>query len=220
MNPALLPHAAPKAATSEPSAPVSGRLRDLRSFLRTWLRSPARVGAIAPSSAALARLITSQVTVAAGRVLELGPGTGVFTRALLERGVAEEDLVLVEAAPEFAALLKQRFPHAQVLCADARRLPRQLSGGDDDGVAAVVSGLPLRNLSRRHRLAVLLGAFRHLPVDGAFYQFTYGAQFPLPRSWTDRHGFKVQRLGRVYGNLPPATVYRVTRRAASRWIGA
>lgn len=219
MNPASLPQAAPKTATSEPSATVSGRLRDLRSFLRTWLRSPARVGAIAPSSAALARLITSQVAVAAGRVLELGPGTGVFTRALLERGVPEEDLILVEAAPEFAALLNRRFPHAQVLCADARHLPRQLSAGDS-GVAAVVSGLPLRNLSRRHRLAVLLGAFRHLPVDGAFYQFTYGAHFPLPRSWTDRHGFKVQRLGRVYGNLPPATVYRVTRRAASRWIGA
>lgn len=219
MNPASLHPAASKPAALEPSASAYGRLRDLGSFLRTWLHSPARVGAIAPSSAALARLITGQVDVAAGRVLELGPGTGVFTRALLERGMSEEDLILVEAAPEFAALLKQRFPAAQVLCADARHLPRQPSWGEHD-VAAVVSGLPLRNLSRRHRLAVLLGAFRNLPADGAFYQFTYGARFPLPRSWTDRHGFKVQRLGRVYGNLPPATVYRVTRRAASRWIGA
>lgn len=219
MSPASLPQTPSKSAPLESSATAHSRLRDLWAFLHTWLRSPARVGAIAPSSAALARLMTSEVCTAPGRVLELGPGTGVFTRALLERGVAEENLILVEAAPEFAALLERRFPAAQVLRADARQLPRRLARVDS-GVSAVVSGLPLRNLSRRHRLAVLLGAFGHLSADGAFYQFTYGARFPLPRSWTDRHGFKVQRLGRVYGNLPPATVYRVTRRAASRWIGA
>lgn len=219
MSPASLPQTPHESAPLESSAVAYPGWRDLWSFLRTWRRSPGRVGAIAPSSAALARLITSEVAAAPGRVLELGPGTGVFTRALLERGVREEDLVLVEAAPEFAALLERRFPAAQVLRADARYLPHPLSRVGSP-VSAVVSGLPLRNLSRRHRLAVLLGAFGHLAVDGAFYQFTYGARFPLPRSWTDRHGFKVQRLGRVYGNLPPATVYRVTRRAASRWIGA
>lgn len=219
MNPAPLPQTTPRSASPASSANAYGGLRDLWPFLRTWLHSPARVGAIAPSSAALARLMTGEVAVDAGRILELGPGTGVFTRALLARGISEENLILIEAAPGFAALLERRFPAARVLSADARYLPRELPRGER-GVSAVVSGLPLRNLSRRHRLAVLLGAFRHLCVDGAFYQFTYGASFPLPRSWTDRHGLKVQRLGRVYGNLPPASVYRVTRRAASRWIGA
>lgn len=191
---------------------------DYWAFLRSWSRAPGRVGAIAPSGAALARLITAQIDAGTGPVLELGPGTGVFTRALLERGVAERDLTLVEYGPDFARLLGERFPQARVLCADARRLRRARLFGDA-GAGAAVSGLPLRNLPPRQRLAVLLGAFAQLREDGACYQFTYGLSFPLPRAWLERYGFKVQRLGAARLNLPPASVYRVTRRRDWRRMG-
>lgn len=211
-SPPLTP--AVRAAAPRP-APARG---DLWSFLRSWSRAPGRVGAIAPSGAALARLITAQIDAGTGPVLELGPGTGVFTRALLERGVAERDLTLIEFGPEFAQLLGERFPQARVLCADARRLRRARLFGEV-GAGAVVSGLPLRNLPPRQRLAVLLGAFAQLGEDGAYYQFTYGLSFPLPRAWLERYGFKVQRLGRARLNLPPASVYRVTRRRDWRSMG-
>ncbi|MFN3494862.1 MAG: phospholipid methyltransferase, partial [Hydrogenophaga sp.] len=74
-------------------------------FLKTWIKQPIRTGAIAPSGNALAKLITSGIEAGAGPVIELGPGTGAFTRSILARGVAERDLVLVERSPDFARLL-------------------------------------------------------------------------------------------------------------------
>ena len=58
------------------------------SFLRAWLRAPHRVGALAPSGPALARLMTAQINALDGPVIELGPGTGAFTRALLDQAQA------------------------------------------------------------------------------------------------------------------------------------
>ena len=80
---------------------------------------PRTVGAIAPSGTGLANLITSEITAATGPVLELGPGTGVFTEALLARGVKENDLTLIEYGSDFMRLLQARFPRARVLWMDA-----------------------------------------------------------------------------------------------------
>ena len=77
-------------------------MSDLLPFFRAWVADPKRVSAISPSSSALAELITSEISPATGSVLELGPGTGVFTRALIARGLDEGDLTLVEAGAEFA----------------------------------------------------------------------------------------------------------------------
>ncbi len=100
-------------------------LRDTASFLRAWLADPRRVSAITPSGMALARLVTAEITPATGPVLELGAGTGVFTRALLARGVQERDLTLLEYGVDFARLLGERFPRARVLSMDAARLGAQ-----------------------------------------------------------------------------------------------
>src|SRR5215472_17349379 len=81
-------------------------------FARAWAAHPQRVGAIAPSSRRLARLITSEISPDSAPVLELGPGTGVFTRALLGRGLREDQLILVECDPRFARLLERDYPDA------------------------------------------------------------------------------------------------------------
>ncbi|MFC3694515.1 class I SAM-dependent methyltransferase [Chenggangzhangella methanolivorans] len=181
-------------------------------FLREWLAAPLRVGALAPSGATLARAITAEIGPEMGPVIELGPGTGVFTRALLDRGVAERDLTLVEAGSEFAVMLEARFPEARVLWMDASRLRAvDLFGGGQAG--AVVSGLPLLSMSPRKVVAILDGAFRHLKPGGAFYQFTYGPGCPAPRPILDRLGLKASRVGRALSNVPPATVYRIQRRS-------
>src|SRR3981189_2360054 len=88
-------------------------------FFRALACNPRSVGAIAPSGANLASLITSEITAASGPVLELGPGTGVFTEARLERGVRESDLTLIEYGSDFMRLLQARFPRARVLWMDA-----------------------------------------------------------------------------------------------------
>lgn len=184
---------------------------DVLSFLQAWSRDPFGVGAIAPSSDALAALITRGITPDCRPILELGPGTGVFTRALLARGITPEDLTLVERDAGFADLLKRRFPKSRVVRRDAARLDaRHLP--HDHSFGAVVSGLPLLSMPPRKVFAILANAFGLLRQDGAFYQFTYGPRCPIPRQILDRLSLKASCVGRAYLNIPPAAVYRITHR--------
>lgn len=185
---------------------------DVVPFLRAWLAHPLRVSAIAPSSSALADLITRELTPSSAPVLELGAGTGVFTRALLKRGLSEEDLTVVELGADFVSILRERFPGARVLPVDASRLP-QANIYDGSPVGAVVSGLPLLSMSPRKVMAIVAGAFFYMRPGGALYQFTYGPRCPVPRPILDRLGLKATRIGRTMLNVPPAAVYRITRRS-------
>jgi phosphatidylethanolamine/phosphatidyl-N-methylethanolamine N-methyltransferase len=188
-------------------APGNDALR----FFRAWMRDPLRVASVTPSSPALAGLMVAEIGAQTGSVIELGPGTGVFTRALLGRGVTEQNLILVEKGADFAAMLGARFPRASVLCIDAADLgravlPRHAPAG------AVVSGLPLLSMKPRTIFAILAGAFSHLRDGGAFYQFTYGPRCPVPGVLMERLGLKATRVGHTYRNFPPAAVYRISRR--------
>ncbi len=187
---------------------------DLLCFWRSWTSAPLRVAAITPSGSALAELITSEISPDCGPILELGPGTGVFTRALLARGIRAEDLTLVENGAEFIDLLRNRFPAVRVLWLDAAQLRRHALF-DDAAVGAVVSGIPLLSMPPRRVLAILTEAFRLLRADGAFYQFTYGFKCPISQLLLDRLGLSATCQGHVYLNMPPATVYRITRLATT-----
>ena len=197
----------------DPLPPAAGYLfrRNGFTFARSWASHPLRVGAIAPSSRRLARLITSKILPACAPVLELGPGTGVFTRALLARGLREDQLILVECDPRFARLLERDFPDAWVVQLDAARL-RHVNIVDGEPIGAIVSGLPLLSMSMRDRVSVLKFAFRHLRPGASFYQFTYGLRCPVSRTVLERLGLKATRLGSTYTNAPPATVYRIRAR--------
>jgi phosphatidylethanolamine/phosphatidyl-N-methylethanolamine N-methyltransferase len=183
-------------------------LDELR-FLRSLIVRPRAIGAIAPSSTALARMIALQVDpMRPGRVLELGPGTGVITEALIARGIAPERLLAIEADPDLAALMSRRFPMARVLCADAYDLAQSLSGDQDEVFAAVVSGLPLLNQPPERRHALIASALARLAQGAPFVQFSYGWKPPVAPG----RDVTVVRAGFVLANLPPARVW-VYRRA-------
>jgi phosphatidylethanolamine/phosphatidyl-N-methylethanolamine N-methyltransferase len=183
---------------------------ELTTFFLAWLTNPLQVAAIMPSGRALARLITAEISPHTGRVLELGAGTGAFTRALLSRGIREQDLTLVENGSGFAQMLDVHFPRARVLQMDAAQL-----GSDEflgaDPVGAVVSGLPVLSMPRHKVEAILSGAFSHLRPGGNFYQFTYGPACPVRRPVLENLGLRAERLGRAVLNMPPAAVYRISR---------
>lgn len=179
-------------------------------FLRAWSGGPRRIGAIAPSGAALANLIVSRIGPADAPVLELGAGTGVFTQALVDKGIAPRDLTLVECEECFARVLRERFPGAHVLSVDAGHLDSAPIAATRP-LGAVVSGLPLLTMPPQKVSAILRGAFRRMRPDGAFYQFTYGPRSPVPRRLAERLGLHITRVGTVHLNLPPATVYRITQ---------
>jgi len=185
------------------------------SFVLAWLADPRRVAAVAQSSPALAAVITAEITPAAAPIIELGPGTGVFTRALLDRGVAQDQLALIENGSEFLGILRTRFPDVNVLPMDADRL-KEVELFDGRRAGAVISGLPLLSMPPRKVMTILDGSFRHLRTGGAFYQFTYGPRCPVSRAILDRLGLKATRIGGTLANVPPAAVYRIRERPQRR----
>ena len=157
--------------------------------------------------------MTREVGADQAPVLELGAGTGAFTRALRARGVSADDLVLIERDAGLAAGLRQSFPGAEVLDIDAAHLDRYvLFGGRLAGVA--ICGLPLLNMPLRSRLRILRSTFTQLRADGACYLFTYGLRCPVPPRLLERMGLRARRYRQVWTNVPPAHVWKLTRRAA------
>jgi phosphatidylethanolamine/phosphatidyl-N-methylethanolamine N-methyltransferase len=189
------------------------RFDDEVRFFRSWIEKPLTVGAIAPSGKALARVMAGYVDPAIpGPIVELGPGTGPVTEALVERGIDPARLVLVEFDPTFCTLLRERFPGANVIQGDAYDLRRTLAGVLPAPAAAFVSGLPLFNKPLKMRLALLDQAFTLMAPGAPFVQFTYHTISPIPRS----HGrIRAEASGRVWRNFPPARVW-VYRTAAGR----
>ena len=166
---------------------------------------------MAPSGPALAALISSEISPEIGRVLELGTGKGALTEAILERGISESDLVLVERRPDFANVLRQRFPTAQVESIDAVRVAALAHHFQDKPLGAIVSGLPLLTMPSDKVDAILEAAFMLLKPDGALYQFTYAARSPVPRNRLAKLGLEAHRIGWAFLNIPPASVYRIER---------
>src|SRR3954463_9642350 len=150
-------------------------------FWRRYLERPLGIGAIAPSSRALARAMVEALAPAPGdTVVELGPGTGVFTRALLERVIEREKLVLIESDEAFAEHLERGFPGIEVIRGDARELPRLLASRSIGQVTRLLSGLPLRSMPENVRREIAAAMTAALSSGGRLVQFTYFASPPLP----------------------------------------
>jgi phosphatidylethanolamine/phosphatidyl-N-methylethanolamine N-methyltransferase len=192
------------------------RFEDEARFLRSWLERPLVVGAVMPSGKALARTMAAFVDPRIpGPVIELGPGTGPVTDALVRRGVAQDRLVLVEYSPDFCQLLKRRYPKATIVQGDAYDLAETLSGVLAEPAAATVSSLPLFTKPMDQRLDLLEAAQVVMHPEAPFIQFTYAVVPPIPaRSET----YRVRASNRIWRNLPPARVWVYTKTAFPRTI--
>jgi phosphatidylethanolamine/phosphatidyl-N-methylethanolamine N-methyltransferase len=181
------------------------RLDDEVRFFRSWMEKPLAIGAVTPSGKALARTMASYVDPKGdGPVIELGPGTGPVTEALVAQGVDPARLVLVEFNPHFCRLLRERYPTATVVQGDAYSLRRLLGTLLRQPAAAVVSGLPLFTKPLRMRLRLLHEAFAMMLPGAPFVQFTYAAYSPIPRAL---QRLSAQASERIWTNIPPARVW-------------
>ncbi len=190
-------------------------MQSLAAFLQSVYRNPVRAGSIAPSSSALSKRMASFVPQDGSPVVELGAGTGAFTSAILDRGVAPDRMWVVELDPSLAQYLRNEFPAVNVLCGNAADLPRLLPAELHGSVGAIISGVPMRNLSRERRRETMAAALQVLRPGGDFLQFTYGLRRPIE---TKGLPLQARRMGRVWTNLPPAAVwcYRKDGRKSSR----
>ena len=174
-----------------------------REFLRGLVRDPKGVSAPTPSSPALAKAIAEQVIFSRpGYVLELGPGTGVVTQALLDRGLPPHRLIAIEQETSFAELMAARFPAIRLHHGDALRFESFLPPGAQ--IAAVVSGLPLLNFPFQIRRSLLRRALA-CQNQGVFIQLSYSWRPPIPLE----KGLAVSRQI-VWRNFPPAHVWKYT----------
>jgi phosphatidylethanolamine/phosphatidyl-N-methylethanolamine N-methyltransferase len=181
------------------------RLDDEMQFIRSWIEKPLSTGAVMPSSKALARTMARYVDAeASGPVIELGPGTGPVTEALVEHGIDQSRLILVEFNPDFCRLLRTRYPEATVVQGDAYRLRRILEVYVREPAAAVVSGLPLLTKPLRTRLRLIADAMGLLAPGAPFVQFTYAMVPPIPKALS---GIRVVASELIWLNLPPARVW-------------
>jgi phosphatidylethanolamine/phosphatidyl-N-methylethanolamine N-methyltransferase len=186
-------------------------MADSTILFRTRISDSLRTALIMSSGRSLAVAMTREISSAQSPVLELGPGTGVFTRQLILRGVPQERIALIESVGSFAHMLRRQFPTAVLLETDVTEL-RRCDPFDGEKVGAVISGLPLLSMPAWRVFAILYGAFRILRPEGAFFQFTYGWRCPVPSHVLDRLGLEATCTEWVFANAPPAQVYRIARR--------
>ena len=181
-------------------------LSDTTLFLQEWLANPKRTGSVVPSSkrlaAAMARWLPANPE---SYVLELGPGTGIVTEALLQHGLREEKLVAIEQNPKMASLLHERFPRANIIVGDAWHLDDLLRDRLQpiESVGAVISSLPLLNFSEEQAEALAQKIRDVLEPQGNWVQFTYRIHKRRPRGAAS---FRLHASKIVWLNLPPARV--------------
>ena len=189
-------------------------------FFREWLRNPFAMAAVSPSGRQLAALMVEQLPPHAQRVIELGGGTGAFTRALLGHGITPSRLLVIELNESLHRLLGERFPGAHVERGDARdvqAIARRCGVLDEEGhVDAVVSGLGLLYMPHPVQREILRAAFAVLGPRGRFVQFTYGPVSPVPRSLLQELDIGARRAGTAWRNVPPANVFVYQRRRARK----
>jgi phosphatidylethanolamine/phosphatidyl-N-methylethanolamine N-methyltransferase len=181
-------------------------LSDTTLFLQEWLGNPRRTGSIVPSSRQLANAMARWLPAnPESYVLELGPGTGIVTAALLEHGLREDRLIAIENNPKLASLLHERFPRANIIVGDAWQLDDLLRNRPQpiESVGAVISSLPLLNFSEEQAEALAHKIRAALEPQGNWVQFTYRIHKLRPRGASS---FRLHASKIVWFNLPPARV--------------
>lgn len=183
----------------------------LKLFLSRALRNPRQLGAVAPSSRHLGALLAKHVTVDDDSpIVELGGGSGSLTRALIKAGVAPARIYVIELDIELANYLKNAMPHVNVIQGNATDLADILPTHIIGKVQHVVSGLPMINIPQKVRGQILESCFQIMAPGGVYLQYTYS-----PRSSIDAETYQLnkKRLGTVFLNLPPATIWHYTKQS-------
>jgi phosphatidylethanolamine/phosphatidyl-N-methylethanolamine N-methyltransferase len=185
------------------------RFEDEVLFLRTWATNPIKLGALSPTSRALAELMVKHAAPdPQGYTLELGPGTGAVTEALLDAGIPAERLVAIEYDERFYRRLRERFPQVNLIRGDAFDLKNALGEFRDIRFSAALSGLPLLYIPKARRAPYLEAVLDRLVPGGIVSQLSYSLTPPqdaIPGR------LKVDKSKWVTFNLPPGRAWIYAR---------
>ncbi|MBY3559060.1 phospholipid N-methyltransferase PmtA [Rhizobium laguerreae] len=181
------------------------RFDDEIRFFRGMMQGPKTVGSIVPTSSITAKRMASVVDIHSGLpVLELGPGTGAITKAILGRGVRPENLVAIEYSTDFHKHLQRSYPGVHFINGDAFDLQTTLGNFSSLTFDSVVSGIPLLNFPMAKRISLLESLLDRLPAGRPMVQISYGAISPIAAN-PDR--YHIQHFDFVMRNIPPAQLW-------------
>lgn len=200
---------------SEPLKPsAKAKRRSTFFFLKQYLRNPFGTGAVAPSGRQLAKLMVAKIAPQPSEVIvELGPGTGSFTRELLAQGVDPANLILVEFNTEFIKFLKGEFPGLRIVEGAAQDLPQLLKALGQASVKKIISGIPLRSMKPADCRQIAKAVAAVLEPGGLFVQFSYFKASPVPKEVAAEVGLTGECVGSAMNNVPPAFVWQYTKPA-------
>ena len=182
-------------------------------FFKTWIDKPKALGAVLPTSNATARRMASVIDVGSSDpVLELGPGTGVITKAILARNVDPEELYSFEHTEAFLPKLRSQFPDVNIIHGDAFQLDEALPDMKGGKFDTIISAVPLLNFSVEQRVEFLSDLFERLNPGRPVVQISYGPLSPIP---PDQKSYLVEPLDWMLRNIPPARLWVFRKRLAS-----
>ena len=174
-------------------------------FFKGWIDKPKAVGSIIPTSSVTAKRMASVINAKSGLpVLEVGPGTGVITKAILKHGVKPADLYAVEYSHDFVIHLKRNYPGVHVIEGDAFDLDKALGAKAGLTFDSVVSGVPLLNFPVAARVKYVESLLDRIPQGRPIVQLTYGPKSPVPPGLGD---YTVERFDFIIRNIPPTTLW-------------
>ena len=182
-------------------------------FFKGWIDKPKAVGSIVPTSSVTARRMASVIDIGSGLpVLELGPGTGCITKAILARGVKPQNLYSVEYSEEFVEHLRSHYAGVNIVQGDAFDLDRTLGDRRDLVFDSVVSGVPLLNFLVARRIRYVEDLLDRIPAGRPVVQLTYGPLSPVPPGKGD---YTVEHFDFVLRNIPPTQLWIYRRGQAA-----
>ena len=182
-------------------------------FFKGWMDKPRAVGSIVPTSSVTARKMASVVDPSSGLpVLELGPGTGVITKAILQAGISPEKLWSIEYSEDFVNHLRRDYPGVNIIQGDAFDLDETLGDQRDTVFDSVISGVPLLNFPVPQRVAYVEDLLDRIPLGRPIVQITYGPTSPVPPG---RGNYTVEHFDFILRNIPPSRLWIYRRPQAS-----
>lgn len=175
-------------------------------FLQQYLKHPRNVGALLPSSSYLAEKMVSDPAFRSARlIVEYGPGTGVFTKKILENRNPDATVLVIENNLEFYSLLKEKYKNEEnliIVNGSAEKVDFYIEWHGLGKIDFVISGLPFASLPEPVSHAILNNTRKLLGSDGHFITFQYTM---LKKAYIEQF-FKNIDIKREYRNFPPAYV--------------
>lgn len=181
---------------------------DKLEFAKCLVSKPKTVGAIAPTSTRTAAIMASLIRPESGLpVLELGPGTGAITKAILDSGISPQNVISIEYSASFIPGLKRRYPGVRFIQGDAFKVSQIAEELGIEKFDCVISALPLLNFPVSQRIRLVVAALDLIDPGRPIVQFSYGPRSPVP---SRSKNFVVNHLDTVMRNIPPARIWTYT----------